>query len=250
MNLFDSPAVAARYAADRPRIHDSFVRILEAHTGRVQRALDVACGTGMSAAALLPIAKEVVGVDASVAMVAAADCADGAAHAVAKGELLPFKSSSFELVTAALALHWLRREPFLAEASRVLAAGGWLAVYNSWFAGSAGGSTEFGVWWRSYLARFPSPSRDRRAIAVEDACEANLEQVLGCDVPQEIALSLDGFVGYLGTQTNLITASEGSDERLSAITAQLRQELEPMFPSATVLQFGGSLSLYRKKATA
>lgn len=250
-NLFDSPVVAARYAANRPAVHGTFVQILQSHAGSVQRALDIACGTGMSSIALLRAAASVVGVDPSVAMLAAAEDVTGASYAAATAECLPFGSSTFDLVSVGLALHWLNRGQFLAEASRILRPGGWLAVYNSWFAGALDGAPEFDGWWRSYLDRFPSPNRDRQPITPEDASRSGLELVTESEVPQEVALSQDQFLGFLSTQTNLLAASGASGRHLPILTAQLVEELEPVFPSGTaVAHFGGSLCLYRKSTAA
>ncbi len=73
LNYFDEPAAAVRYAAHRPR-GQSRVLALVAETMEavlpVERALDVGCGTGHSTVALLPYAKEIVGIDPSSMMLA------------------------------------------------------------------------------------------------------------------------------------------------------------------------------------
>ena len=45
---------------------------------------------------------------------------------------LPFESSSVDLLTCAMAWHWLDAEKFYNEAKRVLKPGGCLAIYGHW----------------------------------------------------------------------------------------------------------------------
>jgi len=138
---------------DKRRVRASFSRAAAAYDGRatVQRAvqervlallaeaapaarrvLDVGAGTGallerLAAArpGLLPAA-----VDLAPGMaLAARRRLPGARIAAADAEALPFRDGAFELVVSTSTLQWLPRlEPALAEARRVLAPGGLLAV--------------------------------------------------------------------------------------------------------------------------
>jgi ubiquinone/menaquinone biosynthesis C-methylase UbiE len=90
------------------------------------RALDAACGTGRHAARLLELGHQVVGVDATPAMLALARKKVPAAD-FRRGRLddLPVQDASVDLVTCALALtHVPDLAPVLREFARVLRPGG------------------------------------------------------------------------------------------------------------------------------
>ncbi len=95
--------------------------------GAPGRLLDVGCGTGSLAAALAERGFRVWGVDASPEMVAAARAKSVAAKR-ARAESLPFKGSWFDRVVFQLVAHLVDRPQAFAEAHRVLADGGRIAV--------------------------------------------------------------------------------------------------------------------------
>jgi ubiquinone/menaquinone biosynthesis C-methylase UbiE len=94
--------------------------------------LDVGCGTGYllrRAAARLPDAVELVGVDPSQAMIATAEAARTDDRISLLGgigaEHLPFSEETFDLVTATTSFdHWSDQPAGLAECARVLRGGG------------------------------------------------------------------------------------------------------------------------------
>jgi ubiquinone/menaquinone biosynthesis C-methylase UbiE len=100
-----------------------------------QRILDVGCGTGYllrSAAACLPDATELVGVDPAAAMIEAAGAAvhdERLAFRGGRAEDLAFADGYFDLVLATTSFdHWADQHAGLSEAARVLAAGGYLVL--------------------------------------------------------------------------------------------------------------------------
>jgi SAM-dependent methyltransferase len=123
-----------------------------------RRVLDVGCGTGKFVAALSDRAK-VWGVDASPEMLEVARSrAPRVRFKQASAEALPFKDGWFERVTMWLVVHLVDRPRVFAEARRVLAADGRIAVATF-------DPSYFGVFWfRDYfpsmeeidLARFPT----------------------------------------------------------------------------------------------
>ncbi|MFL6144193.1 MAG: class I SAM-dependent methyltransferase [Labedaea sp.] len=90
------------------------------------RALDAACGTGRHAARLVELGHQVVGVDATPAMLALARRkVPGADFRRGQLETLPVQDDSVDLVTCALALtHVAELGPVMAEFARVLRPGG------------------------------------------------------------------------------------------------------------------------------
>jgi ArsR family transcriptional regulator len=96
---------------------------------------DLGCGTGALSATLAPFVRQVIAVDASAAMLAAARRRlDGAANVdVRQGELeaLPIERASVDTVVMSLVLHYIA-EPAkaLGEAARVVRPGGRLIIVD------------------------------------------------------------------------------------------------------------------------
>jgi SAM-dependent methyltransferase len=89
-----------------------------------ERILDLGCGDGQLTTRLQTTGAEVVGVDASEPMVAAAR-ARGIAADQANAESLPYADASFDAVFSNAALHWVRNhDAMMAEVHRVLKPGG------------------------------------------------------------------------------------------------------------------------------
>ncbi len=94
------------------------------------RALDAACGSGRHTAYLVERGHDVIGVDASPAMLAkAAATAGGADLRAGSLDCLPLESASMDLVVCALALtHCEELQTPIAELARVLRPGGRLLL--------------------------------------------------------------------------------------------------------------------------
>jgi len=168
---------------------------------RRYRALDLACGTGLSTAGLIARGYAVTGVDIAPAMLAHARqrVAGDSAFYEARAESLPFADDAFELVTCAQAFHWFDPAAAFGEIARVLRRGGALALF--WKHESAGdpfqacaaglvreisGRDEpFNVS-RTQTDRFDEFWSEHRAFRDHELWR----------LPLELSFTVDSFVGY------------------------------------------------------
>jgi len=233
MNYFAPKSAAERYAKGRPFFHPRVVgRVKEllSMDERLPLGLDVCCGTGLSSIALKELAARVVGVDASADMLALAPKEAGLTFLLAEAERLPFGEDSFDIVSICQALHWLDRRKFLAEARRILPAGGWLVVYDNFMTGRMAEREEFRDWFKeSYVERFPSPRRDWVLF------DANGAEAEGFSLRHEerfenvIAFTPAALINLLTTHSNIIAAVEGAGGDIGEVREWLAKEVAPFF---------------------
>jgi SAM-dependent methyltransferase len=110
---------------------EAFTALVELGDLRGRRVLDVGCGTGRLAAALVTEARaKVWGIDESNEMVAVARETVPAGIGVRRGsaEELPFRDGWFDRVTMSLVVHLVDRPRAFAEARRVVAGDGRVAI--------------------------------------------------------------------------------------------------------------------------
>jgi len=136
---------------------------------RGRRVLDIGCGTGALAAALVEReSARVWGVDPSTEMLAVARArrVRGLGLKAGSAEKLPFKDGWFERAVMCLVVHLVDRSRSFAEALRVLAPGGGLAIAT--FA-----EGHFDTWWAASF--FPSlPAVDRARFPARHELESEL----------------------------------------------------------------------------
>jgi SAM-dependent methyltransferase len=122
--------LSAAYAVHRPGYPPGlFDALAELPRGRA-RAWDCATGSGQAALGLARHFDRVLATDASAAQVRAAAAHPRVCYGVAQAEAVPFRSGAFDLIAVAQALHWLELPEFYAEARRLLAPGGAVAVWT------------------------------------------------------------------------------------------------------------------------
>lgn len=228
-DLFDTMVAFAR----APRADDS----IEARPAGL-RALDLACGTGLSTAGLLSHGYAVTGVDIAAGMLAQArqsvtgDCA----FYEARAEALPFADGAFELVSCAQAFHWFDPVKSFGEIARVLRRGGAVALYwkhalsDDPFETCAvellreisGRDVPFNVS-RSLTDRFDEFWSERRALRDHEEWR----------LPLELSFSVESFVGYHSSRE--IARFQLGDRRMEFLT-RLQKSVAEMAP-------GGSFSV-------
>jgi SAM-dependent methyltransferase len=233
MNLFGYRAAARRYTRGRPYFHPKVIARVGDFLklpGPVGAALDVGCGSGLSALALAEIARGVVGVDASAEMVALAPPDARVSYAVAQAEVLPFGDGTFELLTASQAFHWFDRGRFLREARRVLRPGAHLVVYDHYFAARMEENERFRAWFRGqYLGKYPSPKRGEIVFSESESEEYGF-RLLGCEhYDDALEFTPESLIDYLTTHSNVIAAVEGGGESIDEARAWLAERLAPLF---------------------
>jgi SAM-dependent methyltransferase len=162
---------AARYDELRPadeNWHEVVRMLVHEADLRGQRVLDVGCGTGRVAAALAEHAR-VWAIDPSPEMldVARTRVPSGVGLKQGSAEDLPFKDGWFDRVVYQLVIHLIDRPRAFAEAHRVLAAGGRVAIATF-------DPTHFDAYWLNRY--FPTlEARDRARFPSEEELHRELE---------------------------------------------------------------------------
>jgi len=130
-----SQAFADHFSKLAPRYHnrpqypeDLFQHLAHVAPGRT-RAWDAGTGGGQAAVRLAEYFDEVIATDASEKQIRSARLHPRVQYRVALSEQSSLPDQSFDLVTAAQALHWFRLEEFYREVRRVLKPRGIMAVW-------------------------------------------------------------------------------------------------------------------------
>ena len=137
---FSNKGLSAAYAEFRPVYSKDVLNIITQYMAegnpKFDTALDVACGSGQSTFLLSGAFQKVIGVDVSETQIEQAKSIKESAGytnveiVVGDAHNLPVESSSVDLLTCAMAWHWLHPETFYTEAKRVLKPGGCIAIYG------------------------------------------------------------------------------------------------------------------------
>ncbi len=122
--------VAPAYASSRPGYPEALFDYLASLPPQTVLAWDCAAGTGQASIPLASRFDQVIATDISVAMLSQASPHPRVEYRAAPAEGSGLGDGTVDLVTVAQALHWLDLDGFYAEAKRVLAPGGVLAVWT------------------------------------------------------------------------------------------------------------------------
>jgi len=252
MNFFAHKSAAERYALHRPYFHPLVMERIKSHLGittSVDRALDVACGTGQSTVALKEIADSVVGVDISAEMLKFAKQKSGIEYRNANAEdLSMFEESSFNLITTSMAFHWFDHKRFLPEAHRLLKTGDWLVPYTNGFYGRMIENASFEQWSSErYATRYPAPPRNSTLPTEELADKFGFSSFHMERFQNEVPFTAEELCAYLTTQSNVIAAVEQGNETIEEVYSWLVSQVKPFFHSKTAtFSFGGTIWYLQK----
>lgn len=234
MNYFSFKSSAELYAKGRPGFHNTTIdhirKFLQLKV-KVGKALDIACGTGLSTKPLLTLAEEVYGTDASMEMLAYAPAKDQIKYKIAPAEAQPFEKEFFDLLTVCSAIHWFDIDKFLTEAHRILKPSGWLVLYDNFFLGEMEGFPEFTKWYQNaYLKKFPAPLRNEnynwsaKNSVLEKMSLLNEEKFRN-----KIEFTRKQLCLYFMTQSNVIRAVEDKIVTYKETELWLNDELSTFF---------------------
>ncbi|WP_160050912.1 MULTISPECIES: class I SAM-dependent methyltransferase [unclassified Nocardiopsis] len=193
--------------------------------------LDVGAGTGISTRALRRAfgpEPRVVGVEPGHAMRGAAAEDDGVEYVDGRAEHVPFPDASASLVLAAQAVHWFDRPAFYAEAARLLAPGGTVAVLDNDRDWTASAFTD--AYERLMEEHGDDYRRDYRAFDTlgEMAAQDGLGETAEFSAAWTRELTPEGYVGHAMSSTKMAAVRRNlGEERTRAAVGALVAEHFP-----------------------
>lgn len=253
VNYFDTKSIASRYEKGRPYFHaDIILRIQKmlGLTDKLDKALDVACGTGLSTRALLEIARQIYGTDISTEMLNNAYRHEYITYRKASAEEQLFDPDYFDIITVGSGVHWFEIDRFLAEASRILKPTKWLVIYDTFFSGGMSDMDQFKSWYPdTYCEKFPPPGRNNHYDwSDENLGNKNFGLLSEQQCKFEIEFTIEQLVLYLTTQSNITAQIEQGIASYSEAEKWLYEQLRPFFTTEKrIFVFGGWIKYLQKR---
>jgi SAM-dependent methyltransferase len=206
-SVYDSERLAAAYAFDRPPVHGQILRSARL-TRQASRALDVGCGAGLSTAALMPLARQVIGLEPVPAMLAHRQAvAPRAGFVAGQAERLPFPARSFDLIAAAGSLNYTNLPSALVEVARVLTWDGTFLLYD-FSAGQRSASGEDLVgWFARFEQRFPrQPGWQPVDVRELPLAACGLRLLHYTEAEARLPMTFDAYLRYMLSETSIADA--------------------------------------------
>ena len=241
MNYFNPRTAAERYSKGRPDFHHNTIKHIKDYLHldkKLDDALDIACGTGLSTKALLEIATNVYGTDISKEMLNFASQSDKIHYSLAPAEQQPFTDNSFDLITVSSGVHWFDIDQFLIEANRLLRSKSWLVLYENHFISEIVGNNIFSNWVPNvYLKKYPSPPRNNSySWTNKNLNTKNFHLVKEETFKNAIVFNKKQLALYFTTQSNIISAVENNETTYDQVENWLDKELAPFFDNDETTQ--------------
>ncbi len=252
MNYFKTKSTAERYAIGRPDFHKGTMEKVKQYlriSDKLDRALDVACGTGLSTKALLDIAKDVYGTDLAIEMLNVAEKKDLINYSLAPAEQQPFAENYFDIVTVSSGVHWFDIDRFLVETNRILKPKSWLILYENYFISEMQHVPEFDSWFSEiYCTKFPPPQRNSSYLWInENLAPHNFKMECEDVFKNEIEFTLEKLILYFTTQSNITAEIENATTSYLEVEKWLEEQLKPFFTTKTRKVNYGNWIKYIKK---
>jgi SAM-dependent methyltransferase len=216
--------MAAGYAAARPPVHPHVLAqyFAQRGNGRVELAVDLGCGAGLSTRAIQPYASRVLGLEPVAMMVRLArETVPRALFAAASGEALPLGDRSVDLITAAGSHNNVRDiDRCFDEMRRVLRADGAVLAYDFGAGRQFKGRGGLNEWFEAFLARHPYPASEARPLDPEilGGIAPGFELRRASPFVVGLSLSRPAYEAYILTETNVAAAIRDGEtfERIAA----------------------------------
>ena len=259
----DFDTLVEEYARYRTSYSDELLDAVAALFGPAgdKRVLDAACGTGLATRGMLERGYGVTGIDVAERMLDVARSTTPAGADVAfylgRAEALPFADNAFAGIICAQAFHWFDEAAALAEFSRVLAAGGALAIF--WKHARADDPyaravrTLFTEWTGRSEAPMESSFRDSLARFWEQVGRADERRPGALFRDAELRMlrfglrySVDSYVGYHRSRENLRIAL--GDQREAFLEA-VRERIAALAPPSGEFEVEQDQFLYCARKT-
>lgn len=253
MNYFEPKNAAERYSKGRPYFHINTISHIKKYLQinyKLNKALDVACGTGLSTKALLDIATNVFGTDTSEEMLKWAISQDEINYSIATAENQPFSNSEFDLITVCSGVHWFNIDKFLVEANRLLTNDGWLVLYDNFFISEMQGVVSFSKWYPEvYLKKFPAPKRNNSYDwSNENLSFKNFTLDKEEEFKNPISYTKDELVLYFTTQSNITAITNSGEMTYNEVEEWLNKELTQFYSTddKRTINFGNWVKYLRR----
>jgi SAM-dependent methyltransferase len=245
LKLFHTPEIAKGYADSRPYFHPLVIGRIKSYldlSKKLNIALDVGCGAGLSTIALLEIAERVIGVDPSEPMISSAIMKEGIEYFNYPAEHLPF-NQKFDLITLSGSINWIDRDKFFSEAKRIISNECFVIIYDNNFLGIIEEDDRFKQWYQhEYLAKFPKPYRDESPFTQKEAAKHEFEFVKSENYSNNVNFKLSDFINYLFTQSNITSILDRKPDQAENINKWLTSSLGSLFRSQEkTFKFGGNI---------
>ena len=236
MNYFSQKNAAERYSKGRPYFHRNTIKHIREFIqieSKLENALDVACGTGLSTTALLDIAENVFGTDTSDEMLKLVLKPQEIQYSKASAENLPFEHDYFDIITVSSGVHWFDIDKFLREASRILRSNSWLTLYENYFISEMLEVEEFDNWFPDvYLKKYPSPKRNNNYVWTDENLKDKGFKLIYVETfKNPVNFTKEQLILYFTTQSNVTATVENKLSGYEEIEDWLDKELTPFFGS-------------------
>jgi len=253
MNYFEPKNAAERYSKGRPSFHSTTIAHIQKQlklNTKFEKALDIACGTGLSTNALLEIATNVYGTDTSEEMLKWALSKEKIKYSIAPAEKQPFPDKEFNLITVCSGIHWFNIDNFLIEANRLLTQNGWLIIYDNFFISEMHEQENFGSWYPEiYLKKFPAPKRNNTFDwSYDHLISKNFILEKEEEFKNSVILTKEELILYFTTQSNITDAIEKKQTTYPEVENWLNDELAEFFQKEVkrTINFGNWVKYLRK----